>query len=55
MEAVTIHLAGFRYVTVLSVLVDARLGWFPLTESAASAGRLAVTVPLPVIPETATL
>ena len=42
------------YVTVLSVLVDTRLA-LPAASVAAPAGTLATTVPLPVIPDTATL
>ena len=42
------------YVTVLSVLVDARLA-LPAASVAAPAGTLTTTVPVPVIPDTATL
>ena len=42
------------YVTVLSVLVEAVLG-LPATSWATPAVTVAITVPLPVIPLTATL
>ena len=42
------------YATVLSVLVDARLV-LPAASVAAPAGTLTTTVPVPVIPDTATL
>src|SRR5262245_44793053 len=46
--------ATASYVTVLSVLVDARLALLAASV-AAPAGMLTTTVPLPVIPDTATL
>ena len=42
------------YVTVLSVLVDTRLA-LPAVSVAAPAGTLTTTLPVPVIPDTATL
>jgi hypothetical protein len=47
---VTRNLLATRNVTVLSVLVDARFGWFPVMLTARSAAIEAMTVPLTLIP-----
>ncbi len=52
---VTIHLLASRKVTVLSVLVEATVGWLPVTPRPAPAGMVAMTVPLLVMPDTAAL